>query len=431
MKLFDPSAGNSIEPISKCRICGSTALDKVLDLGNQALTGRFPRPDEPDPLTGPLELAWCRAESGDACGLLQIRHSYPPEQMYGSSYGYRSSNNATMVEHLHNKVTNLIALARPQPGERVLDIGCNDGTTLKFYDGMDLDRIGIDPSSGRFAREFPADIRLIVDFFSAARIRQEVGEGKFKIVTSIAMFYDLEDPLSFMREIASLLAPDGVWEFEQHYLVEMLRRCAYDSVCHEHISYYGLRQIKWMTDRAGLKIIAISTNDINGGSIAIIAAREEAPYPEAKERIAQFLEEEAAMGLHTLQAYLDFAKRVAAHRTALRQFLSRAREAGKLVVGYGASTKGNVILQYCNVTERELPIIAEKYPAKYGLVTPGTRIPIVSEAAAYARKPDYMLVMPWYFRDEIIRRERAYVEGGGTLVFVLPSLEQITKGDLP
>jgi len=210
----------------------------------------------------------------------------------------------------------------------------------------------------------------------------------------------------------------------------MLRRCAYDSVCHEHVSYYGLRQIKWMTDRAGLKIVGISTNDINGGSFSIVAARKEAPHPEATATIARFLDQEAAMGLDTLRAYQDFAGRVAAHRTALRRFLTQAREAGKLVVGYGASTKGNVILQYCNLTERELLLIAEKYPAKYGLVTPGTRIPIVSEAAAYARKPDYMLVMPWYFRDEIIRRERAFLERGGVLVFVLPALEQVSIADI-
>jgi SAM-dependent methyltransferase len=402
----------------------------VLDLGRQALTGRFPAPQDADPMSGPLELALCHVDSNDNCGLLQLRHSYPLDQMYGSTYGYRSSNNATMVEHLRRKISNLIGLARPKPGERVLDIGCNDGTLLKFYDGMGLSRYGIDPSSERFASEYPEDIRLIVDFFSADSIRRHAAEGNFKIITSIAMFYDLEDPLGFMRDVGSLLGADGVWEFEQHYLVEMFRQCAYDSVCHEHISYYGLRQIKWMTDRTGLKIVGISTNDINGGSFSVIVARREAPYPEASALIAKFLGQEAAMALDTLAPYREFARKVAAHRDSVRRFLQQVKRDGKLVVGYGASTKGNVILQYCGLTAQDLPLIAEKYPAKYGRVTPGTRIPIISEADAYARKPDYMLVLPWYFRDEIIARERAYLRHGGTLVFVLPHLEQVTSKDL-
>lgn len=418
----------SIPAISHCRICGTTSLAKVLDLGHQSLTGRFPKPGDLDPLSGPLELMLCHDEAG--CGLLQLRHSYPPEQMYGPSYGYRSSNNATMVEHLRYKISNLIALARPKSGERVLDIGCNDGTTLKLYEGMGLSRFGIDPSSERFAKEYPDDIRLIVDFFSPARIKQEMVGGDFKIITSIAMFYDLENPLGFMQDVASLLARDGVWEFEQHYLVEMLRQCAYDSVCHEHISYYGLRQIKWMTDRAKLKIVGISTNNINGGSISIIAARQDSPYPEATGAIANFLDQESAMNLKTLAPYLAFSEKVAAHRVSLRQFLRQAKHEGKLVVGYGASTKGNVILQYCGVTKHDLPLIAEKYPGKYGLETPGSRIPIVSEAVAYARKPDYMLVMPWYFRDEIVQREQAYLRQGGTLVFVLPALERVSINDI-
>lgn len=424
--MADLQANTSITTITRCRICGNPRLEQVLDLGRQALTGRFPGPDEPDPLVGPLELVLCSGESDVCCGLLQLRHSYPLGQMYGPSYGYRSSNNATMVAHLRNKIANLVALSRPVPGEQVLDIGCNDGTTMKLYDGMGLRRIGIDPSSGRYAGEYPADIRLIVDFFSASRIRQEDLEGGFKIITSIAMFYDLEDPLSFMKDVASLLSEDGVWEFEQHYLVEMLRRHAYDSVCHEHISYYGLRQIKWMTDRAGLKIVGISTNDINGGSISIIAARKHSRYPEASGALESFLAREDAMRLESTEPYLEFSRGVAEHRAALRRFLETAKRDGKLVVGYGASTKGNVILQYCGLTERELACIAEKYPAKYGLTTPGTRIPIVSEVDARAMKPDYMLVLPWYFRDEIVARERDYLAEGGTLVFVLPSLEQVS-----
>jgi NDP-4-keto-2,6-dideoxyhexose 3-C-methyltransferase len=221
-----------------------------------------------------------------------------------------------------------------------------------------------------------------------------------------------------------------VWEFEQHYLVSMLGRVAYDSICHEHISYYSLQQIKWMADRVGLKIVGISTNDINGGSISVIAARKEAPYPEAAALIAKFLHDETAVGLGTLAPYHEFARRVAAHRLKLRDFLGQARRDGKVVFGYGASTKGNVILQYCNLTARDLPHIVEKYSAKYGRLTPGTRISIIPEAEAYVRRPDYMLVLPWYFREEIIAREQAYLQQGGALVFVLPDLEVVTSKNM-
>jgi len=416
-----------LREITRCRVCGSFALARVLDLGRQSLTGRFPRPQDPDPMAGPLELALCSDQAQGSCGLLQLAHSYPPQEMYGPTYGYRSSNNHTMVAHLSAKIANLIRIARPKKGERVLDIGSNDGTTLKLYDGLGLARYGMDPSSARYAAEYPADATLIVDFFSAERLRREAGEVRFRIITSIAMVYDLEDPLAFMREAASLLDVDGVWELEQSYMPLMLERCAYDSVCHEHISYFRLRQIKWMTDASGLKIVDIGMNDINGGSFSVVIARKDAAYPEASAQIAALLERERRDGYDTPAPYEKFAAAVAAHRAALRAFLDTARAQRKLVIGYGASTKGNVVLQYCGIGPGDMPWIAEKYPFKFGLVTPGTRIPIVSEDEAKAMNPAYLLVLPWYFRDEIVRREQAWVDGGGSLVFVLPAIETLAK----
>lgn len=417
----------AVHPITKCRICGSSALTGVLDLGTQALTGRFPRPQDPDPMSGPLELVLCSDQAHGSCGLLQLRHSYPIEEMYGPTYGYRSSNNRSMVLHLQAKIARLIGFAKPRPGDSVLDIGSSDGTTLRFYDGMGLRRYGIDPSSARYGAEYPADATLMVDFFSAQRVRRESGDLRCKIITSIAMFYDLEDPLSFMRDAASLLDIDGVWELEQCYMPLMLQRCAYDSVCHEHISYYSLRQIKWMTERSGLKIVDLGLNDINGGSFSVLVARKEASHPEATAKIAALLERERRDGCDTPAPYAKFAAAVAGHRASLRAFLDTARAQNKLVIGYGASTKGNVVLQYCGVGPGDMPWIAEKYPFKFGLVTPGTRIPIISEEQAKAMNPAYLLVLPWYFHDEIVRREQSYIDGGGRLVFVLPPIELVGK----
>jgi hypothetical protein len=416
-----------MQEITRCRVCGSTALTRVLDLGRQSLTGRFPRPQDPDPMAGPLELALCSGQAEGSCGLLQLRHSYPPVEMYGPTYGYRSSNNQTMVAHLRAKITNLVRIARPRAGDRVLDIGSNDGTTLKLYDGMGLERYGMDPSAARYAAEYPEGARLIVDFFSAERLRREAGDVRFRIITSIAMFYDLENPLAFMRDVGSLLDADGVWELEQSYMPLMLERCAYDSVCHEHISYFRLRQIKWMADAAGLKIVDIGMNDINGGSFSVVIARKDSAHAEATAQIAALLERERRDGYDTPAPYEKFAAAVAAHRVALRAFLVAARAENKLVIGYGASTKGNVVLQYCGIGPAELPFIAEKYPFKFGLVTPGSRIPIISEVEAKAMNPAYLLVLPWYFRDEIVRREQDWIDAGGTLVFVLPVIEMAAK----
>ena len=417
----------AVHAITKCRICGSTALTAVLDLGTQALSGRFPRPQDPDPMSGPLELVLCSDQAHGSCGLLQLRHSYPIEEMYGPTYGYRSSNNRSMVLHLQAKIGRLIGIAKPRPGDCVLDIGSSDGTTLKFYDGMALRRYGVDPSGARYRAEYPADATLIVDFFSAQRVRREAGDLRCKIITSIAMFYDLEDPLAFMREVASLLDIDGVWELEQCYMPLMLQRCAYDSVCHEHISYYSLRQIKWMADRSGLKIIDLGLNDINGGSFSVVLARKESSHAEALSQLEEMLRRENEQGYQGLSPYAAFAAGVGRHRAGLRAFFDRAKAQGKRVIGYGASTKGNVVLQYCDVSIADMPAIAEKYPFKYGLVTPGTRIPIVSEEEAKRLKPDYLLVLPWYFRDEIVSREQSYIDGGGTLVFVLPSIEAVAR----
>jgi hypothetical protein len=285
----------------------------------------------------------------------------------------------------------------------------------------------VDPSSLRFAGEYPDDATLLVDFFSADKLRPCLGDTPLKIVTSIAMLYDLDAPLDFIEEVRSLLAPDGVWEFEQGYMPLMLERLAYDTVCHEHLSYFGLRQIKWMLDRAGLKILDVEVNDVNGGSFSVKAARQEAPYAVATNRIEALLAHERLFGPFSLEPYRAFARRVAEHRDKLRDFFHAARRAGKLVLGYGASTKGNVILQYCGLTSVDLPAIAEKYSLKFGRVTPGSRIPIISETEARNLDPDYFLVLPWYYRHEILEREARFAERGASLVFPLPELSVAGK----
>lgn len=414
--------------IRACRICGNEDIVSVLDLGVQVLTGVFPKTVDAKITQGPLELVKCREDgSGNQCGLLQLRHSYHNEEMYGLNYGYRSGLNPSMVKHLQSKVNRILGLVKPDAADIVLDIGSNDGTLLSAYpaDGMTL--VGIDPTGEKFKQYYPPHVRLITDFFSAKTFREHWGGRRAKVVTSIAMFYDLEEPLDFMRQIHEILADDGIWVFEQSYMPTMLKQNSFDTVCHEHLEYYHLKPIKWMTDRAGFKIVDIDLNPANGGSFEITVAKKgNAALQEASGKIEGILAAEARAGLNTLQPYLDFRHRINDCCEQLVGFISAVNADGKKLVGYGASTKGNVILQYCRLTADQIPCIAEVNRDKFGCFTPGTLIPIVSEADAKALKPDYMLVLPWHFKEGIIERERDYLAAGGKLVMPLPTLEIIT-----
>ncbi len=411
--------------ITQCRICGNQNLVSVLHLGDQVLTGVFPRSENESVTSGPLDLVKChpRENDADCCGLLQLRHSYSPGELYGSNYGYRSGLNQTMVAHLHRKVADIISRVPLTTGDLVIDIGSNDSTLLQGYDRSDIDLIGFDPTGVKFLQYYPQHIELVPDFFSSRNVREQFGSRKAKIITSISMFYDLEDPIDFMSQVCDCLADDGVWVFEQSYMPTMLHMKAYDTVCHEHLEYYGLAQIKWMTDRAGLEIIDVELNAVNGGSFSVMVRKVHGASAAVPPVVVDMLDAERVRGLHTLAPYEQFRQDVFRHRDQLVSFVAAARSEGRTVFGYGASTKGNVILQFCGFSSEDIPCIAEINPDKFGCMTPGTHIPIVSEAAAKSRHPDYLLVFPWHFRDYIVIREAAYLAGGGRLVFPLPDIQ--------
>lgn len=410
-----------VSMISRCRICGNTDLQPALSLGEQALTGIFPRTADASITRGPLELVRCRGAGH--CGLLQLRHSYDLAEMYGPDYGYRSSLNRSMVAHLESIVRRLTTRVKPGADDLVLDIGSNDGTLLRAYPEHGPTLVGMDPSAGKFRKYYRQDIHLIVDFFSAARLAEAFPGRKAKIVTSIAMFYDLEDPVAFMKQIEQILADDGVWHFEQSYMPAMLRVNAYDTICHEHLEYYGLSQIRWMAERAGLKILDVEINEVNGGSFAVTVAKAGSRHKPDAEKVEAVLREEISLGLDTDAPYEAFAGRVFDHRTQLRTTLERIRGEGSTLLGYGASTKGNVILQFCGFGPNEIPAIAEVNADKFGCFTPGTGIPIIPEAEARAQRPDYLLVLPWHFRENLLAREADYLSRGGRMLFPLPRIE--------
>jgi hypothetical protein len=403
--------------ISKCRISGNSHLIQVLSLGDQCLTGVFPKSKEEQITKGPLDLVWC-PESG----LLQLKQSYSLEEMYGLNYGYRSGLNATMVEHLTLKINSLLKIARPKEGDLVLDIGSNDATALKVYDAK-LTRIGIDPTGIKFKEYYTEGIHLIPEFFSSEIFNNYFHNKKAKIVTSIAMFYDLEDPNNFVKDIESILDDEGIWHFEQSYMPSMLRKNSYDTICHEHLEFYSFRVVKNLLENNGMKIIDVLMNSINGGSFAVTACKKDATYQQNLPIINWLLTEEIRMELDTLKPYQDFEKRVYKHREGFLNLIESLVNNGKKIFGYGASTKGNVLLQFCGITKELVPFIADVNTSKYGCYTPGTLIQIISENEAKAIKPDYFLVLPWHFKSSILNREKDYLVNGGKFIFPFPEIE--------
>lgn len=412
--------------ITRCRICGNSELIPILHLGNQYLTGVFPKTKSEYITCGPLELLKCQEDKeGKHCGLVQLRQSYDLNEMYGQNYGYRSGLNQSMVNHLHQLVKKILDYVSLGPEDIIVDIGSNDATLLKAYPMLGEILVGMDPTGVKFREYYPDYVQLIPDFFSREFFQMKFGNRKAKVITSIAMFYDIEEPLNFMQQIRDILHDEGVWVFEQSYMPAMLEATAYDTICHEHLEYYRLKQIKWMTDRVGLKIIDVEFNTVNGGSFAVMAAKDTAPFPSQENILEKVLQGEEKKGLHTLKPYRDFGLRVYQHRDELRDFIKRVRSDLKLLIGYGASTKGNVILQLCNFSESDIPFVAEVNKDKFGCFTPGTGIPIISEAEAKALKPDYLMILPWHFRDNILTREKKFLESGGRLLFPLPKIETV------
>jgi hypothetical protein len=406
--------------VLKCRICGNTNLERVLDLGRQMLTGIFPREKNLDITTGPLCLVKCIG-GDEACGLLQLEHSYDLDEMYGENYGYRSGLNASMVSHLSNKVKKILDRVELSKGDLIIDIGSNDGTTLQAYPSSEMVLVGIDPTGIKFSKYYPSHIQLIPDFFSSALVNEHFPGKEAKIITSFSMFYDLEDPVDFMRQVYAVLADEGVWVFEQSYMPTMLDTNSYDTVCHEHLEFYTLRQIKWMTDRVGFKIIDVEFNHINGGSFSVTVLKTSKEL-ELSKQVQKILDEEYKKGLDTLIPYQEFARRVAQAKNNLLTFISDAHATGKSVAALGASTKGNVLLQYCGLTAKEIECVGEVNNEKLGCYTPGTWIPIISEEELLARGADYLIVLPWHFKEFFLKSKKFQ---NTKLVFPLPQIEII------
>lgn len=407
--------------IEKCRICKSSNLITIFDLGEQTLTGVFPKSKEMEITKGPIQLVKCTGEN--SCGLVQLKQSYNLSEMYGLNYGYRSSLNISMVKHLQDKVDKIVSMNLLNEGDLVLDIGSNDATTLRSYPSGHYKLIGIDPTGVKFSKFYPPDIDLISDFFTENVFKRNYGEQKAKIITSFSMFYDLEDPISFSKDVVKILHKDGVWILEQSYLPSMLRANSFDTICHEHLEFYSLKQIKWIADYVGLKIKDVELNEINGGSFSVELVHKDSCTKINNEKIEAILDQEIKLGLDDDgKAFTDFIERVEIEKHKLIEFLKHQKANNKKVVGLGASTKGNVLLQYYNLNSDLVKCIGEINSDKFGCYTPQTLIPLIDEKILLSESPDYILILPWHFKDFFINLDRLK---GYKLVFPLPNFNII------
>jgi len=408
---------------ASCRVCKSI-VDPILSLGDQYVS-TFLGPEQPDGPKAPLELVLC-----GNCRLLQLRHTVPGKMMY-ENYWYRSGTNQTMRDALADVTKAAGKLIQLKAGDSVLDIGCNDGTLLGSYAVPGIYKIGFDPAQNlaAFSREV-AD-KVIVGFFEADRFLAEVDlrDIRPKVITSIAMFYDLEDPQKFVSGIRRIMHTDGLWIVQMSYLPLMLKQNDFGNICHEHLEYYSLQSLEYLLDLEGLLIVDAELNDVNGGSIRVFIRNraadpntfgDETHRKHAAERVSALRQSEAELKLDTPTPYLEFAQRVQGIKQDVSSFIKKQVEQKKKIYVYGASTKGNTMLQYFGLDCSVIRGAAERNPAKWGKVTVGTRIPIISEAEARAAKPDYFLVLPWHFIDEFKVREHEFLSSSGRFIVPLP-----------
>ena len=342
--------------------------------------------------------------------------------MYGKEYGYKTSVSKMMVSHLKEKVTRIKKYKLIKSGNRILDIGSNDASFLKLF-GKNYKLFGIDPSAIKFKKEYRG-MKLITNFFSKKNIIQNIKNKnvKFDLISSFAIFYDVEDPNSFCQDIELLLNDNGIWICEFSYLPLMLKNLTFDQICHEHIMYYSFVVFEKILINNNLKVIDIKLNEINGGSIEVIISKNNSKMRINKSLIKKIKDDEKKI---TKRSFQNFSRRIQKIKQDLNNFINK----NSPIIGYGASTKGNIVLNYSNINSTQVPYICDANRQKFGKFTPGTNIEIISKDKMRQLKPKYLLVLIWSFRPEIIKQELEYIKQGGNLIFHLPKFHIVNKSN--
>ncbi len=406
------SQGPEYKTISSCRSCGSDKLKTVINLGNHKIVGFSTFEETP---VIPLEVCLC-----DNCKLLQLRHTTRPDLLWNENYGYRSGVNEAMVKHLAGIAESVQHEVELKDGDVVVDIGCNDGTLLDKYSANVL-QVGFDPSKNMFnyARELlkDKDHFLFNDFFSSKSYQESV-DKKAKIITAISMFYDLDDPKTFLNDCKDILADDGILVIQQNYAVGMIENCSFDNICHEHVEYYTLISMRNLLSQVGLEIYHVEENQLNGGSFRTYICK--SGHRKADDTVGKMLKKELSLGLDGGGVYSKFAEMVERVSTWLREFIGTEASKGKTVYAYGASTRGGTLLQACGLDKGQIKAAVERNPDKWGKTMETANLPIISEQQAREDQPDYMIILPWFFSDHFIEREAEYLTKGGTFIVPLP-----------
>jgi hypothetical protein len=403
--------------INNCRICKSKKIKSLFSLGIQSYTGIFPKKNSYVP-KGKLTLIIC-----ENCKLVQLDKNFDEKRMYGKNYGYRTSLNKSMQKHIEFKKNYLGKIIKLKKEDTIIDIGSNDGTFLNCYNSDKFKLIGVDPSLSKFKKFYKKNIIKISNFFLQENIESYLINKKAKLITTFAMFYDLQDPVKFTNDIYNCLDENGIWHFEQSYIVDMLKKNSYDTICHEHLEYYSITSIYYLMNITNFKIIDIRRNNINGGSIAITVAKKNSNYKECKKKIISYLTKEKKEGFNSHLIYKKFYQKILKHKRDLKNLLTKLKGSNKKVIGYGASTKGNVILQFCKINSSLLNCIYDINKDKNNKYTPGSKIKILDKKNIDKINFDFFLVLPWHFKDFILKKERNYISKNIKFIFPLPKLQ--------
>lgn len=408
--------------INKCRFCGNRSLIPCIDLGEQYLSSIFPKDltYHKEIHKQPLDLVLCE-KSDNSCGALQLGHSFDMSKMY-ENYPFTSSTNSSMPKILKNVLDSALAYVSLTENDLVLDIGGNDGTLLSFLKDKKYDLLCIDAAKNIIPVFRSNNFRTITDFFNE-RAYKSATNKKAKLVFSIAMFYHLSDPVQFSKDVAACLADDGIWVIQMAYLPAMIKTTMYDNIVHEHAGYYATDHLRWITEKANLEIFDVTLNDVYGGSFRLFIKKKGHPKYPPTSRLYKVLRDEKEMGIYNLATYVNFMKRVEKTRTDLLQLCKKIKSQRKKIWIYGASTKGNTILQYCRITNDLIEAAADSNPFKFGKYIIGADIPIKTEEEMRSAKPDYLLVLPYSFIDGFMKRENDLIDSGTKFIVPLPDVK--------
>ncbi len=407
--------------IKKCRCCNEQKLKEFLNFGKMCLSTEFPPINTKKLNKIPMNVVIC-----SKCKLIQLEHNYELKRLYNKNYGYKSGVNQTMNDHLESITRDIEKRVNLKSKDIVLDIASNDGTLLKKYKNKKTIKFGIDPTIKKFRSEYPKKFIVHPGFFDKRVFKKKV-KKKAKAITSIAVFYDLPNPNDFVKDISEILDKKGVWVLEQSYFPKLFFNNAYDSLCHEHLTYFTMYQLNIMLHKNCLKIFDIKLNEMNGGSIRFFISHENSGHVNNNRNIKKIKKIEKKYFGKLKINLRKFKKNIKKSKRELKNFVHKNKKEKKIIHLYGASTKGNIILQYCKLTKKDIEFAADRNNEKWGRETPGSKIPIISETSSRIKKPNFYLVMPWHFKKEILKREKIFLKHGGKLVFPLPKLNIVSK----